>query len=185
MDGLRERLLSEVSQRKRNIVWHPLYVESKEEIIQMYLLTKQKEIHRLRKQTYSCWGEGIVRELEMVMCILLYLKWITIKDLLHNTRNSAQCYVSLDVWGFWRRVDTCTGISESLGCSPETTTTLLTGYSPIQNKKVLKLEKKMDASLKWGKKIDESPEKNQIQNDYLYVELTSFIKLCKIYRVFR
>ena len=27
-------------------------------MIQMNLLTKQKEIHRPRKQTYGCWGEG-------------------------------------------------------------------------------------------------------------------------------
>ena len=28
---------------------------------------------------------------------------------------------------------TCTCMAESLHCSPETTTTLLTGYTPIQN----------------------------------------------------
>ena len=31
-------------------------------MIQMNLLTKQKEIRRLRKQTYGCQGEGMVRE---------------------------------------------------------------------------------------------------------------------------
>ena len=44
----------------------------------------------LRKQTYDCWGEGIVREFGMVMHILMYLKWITNKDLLYNIWNSAQ-----------------------------------------------------------------------------------------------
>jgi len=39
-------------------------------------------------------GAGIVKELEMDMCTLLYLKWITIKDLLYSTWNSAQCYVA-------------------------------------------------------------------------------------------
>ena len=39
-------------------------------------------------------GEGIVREFGKVMCPLLYLKWITNKDLLHGTGNSAQCYVA-------------------------------------------------------------------------------------------
>ena len=34
----------------------------------MKLLTKQKEAHRLKKRTYGCWGEGIVREFRMVMC---------------------------------------------------------------------------------------------------------------------
>ena len=52
---------------------------------QMNLLTKQKEIHRLRKPIYHCWGEGIVRESGKFMYILLYSKWITNKDLLYGT----------------------------------------------------------------------------------------------------
>ena len=41
------------------------------------------------------WGwEGVVRELEINMYTPLYLKWITNKDLLYCTRNSAQCYVA-------------------------------------------------------------------------------------------
>ena len=39
-------------------------------------------------------GEGIVREFGMDMYTLLYLKWITNKDLLYSTGNSAQCYVA-------------------------------------------------------------------------------------------
>ena len=31
-------------------------------------------------------------------------------------------------------MDTCVRMAESLCCSPETVTTLLTGYTPIQNK---------------------------------------------------
>ena len=38
-------------------------------------------------------GEGIVRDIGKVMYTLLYLKWLTNKDLLHTTSNSAQCYV--------------------------------------------------------------------------------------------
>ena len=38
--------------------------------------------------------EGIVRECEMDMYTLLYLKWITDKDLLYSTWNSAQCYAA-------------------------------------------------------------------------------------------
>ena len=37
-------------------------------------------------------GEGIVREFGMDMYTLLYLKWITNKDLLYSTGNSTQCY---------------------------------------------------------------------------------------------
>ena len=38
--------------------------------------------------------EGIVRKFGMVMYTLLYLKWITNKDLVYKTGNSAQCYVA-------------------------------------------------------------------------------------------
>ena len=50
---------------------------------------------------------------------------------------------SLDGMGVWRRMDTCVRVTESLGCSPETITTLLTGYTPIQYKKIL-LNKQME-----------------------------------------
>ena len=51
----------------------------------MNLHTKQKEAHQLREQTYGCGGCGIVRESGMDMYTLLYLKWITDKDLLYGT----------------------------------------------------------------------------------------------------
>ena len=41
----------------------------------------------------------------------------------------------LDGRGVWGRMATCVGRAESLGCPPETITTLLTGYTPTQNKK--------------------------------------------------
>ena len=40
------------------------------------------------------WGgmqKGIVREFEINMYALQYFKWITKKDLLYSTENSAQC----------------------------------------------------------------------------------------------
>ena len=40
------------------------------------------------------WTEGIVKEFGMDMYTLLYLKWITNKDLLYSTGNSSQCYVA-------------------------------------------------------------------------------------------
>ena len=39
-------------------------------------------------------GGEIIRELEMVMYTLVYFKWITSKDLLYSTGNSAQYYVA-------------------------------------------------------------------------------------------
>ena len=40
------------------------------------------------------WEEEIVREFGIHMYTLLYLKWITNKDLLYSTGNSAKCYVA-------------------------------------------------------------------------------------------
>ena len=39
-------------------------------------------------------GEGIVREFGMDRYTLLYLKWISNKNLLYSTGNSARCYVA-------------------------------------------------------------------------------------------
>ena len=58
------------------------------------LTYKTERDHRLRKGTYGCWGDGIVRDLGKVMYTLLYLKWMTNKDLLYSTWNSAQCHVA-------------------------------------------------------------------------------------------
>ena len=59
----------------------------------------------------------------------------TNKHLLYSTWNSAQCYVPVEMGGGFEGKDTRTCMAESLRCSTETTTTLLTGYTPIQNKK--------------------------------------------------
>ena len=48
---------------------------------------------------------------------------------------------SLDGREVWGRMDTCICMVESLCCSPETITTLLIGYTPIQNKKLKKKKK--------------------------------------------
>ena len=39
-------------------------------------------------------GKGIVNKFRMGMYTLLYLKWITTKDLLYNAWNSVQSYVA-------------------------------------------------------------------------------------------
>ena len=80
--------------------------------------------------------DRIVREFGMLMYTLLYLKWIANKDLLHSTGNSAQCYVASWMGGeSGGRMDTYIHMAESLCASPETITTLLISYTPIQNKK--------------------------------------------------
>ena len=67
----------------------------------------------------------------MDMYTPLYFNWTTKKDLLYSTGNPAQCYVAAkmrrEVWG---RMDTCIRLAESLYCSSETVTALVTGYTP-------------------------------------------------------
>ena len=79
------------------------------------------------------------------MNILLYLKWITNRDLRYRT------WTLLNVtWqsglggGGWVRMDTCMCTADSLSCSPETTTILLISYTPIQNKKFKVWKKKKE-----------------------------------------
>ena len=64
----------------------------------------------------------------MNMYALLYLKWITNKDLLYSAWNSAQCYVTPWMGGeFGGRKDICICMAESLCYSPDTITVLI-GY---------------------------------------------------------
>ena len=60
-------------------------------------------------------GERIVREFGMGMYTLLYLKWITNKDLLCSIGNSAQCYLAAWIGGeFEGRMDTFICMAETL-----------------------------------------------------------------------
>ena len=56
-------------------------------------------------------------------------------------RNLLNAVWWLDGRGVGGRMDTCVCMAESLCCSPETVTTLLTGYIPIQNNKLKKKKK--------------------------------------------
>ena len=85
--------------------------------------------------------EGRVTESGMDMCTLLFLKWITNKDLLYSTWNSAQCYVAAGMGAEcggapYIYMDPYICMAASLHCLPEMITTLLIGYTPIQNKKL-------------------------------------------------
>ena len=102
-------------------------------MIQMHLLTKQKQTHRLRQLTHGCQGEEIAKDSGKVMYTLLHLKWITNKTLLYSTWNSAQCYVPARMGEFEGRTDACVCMAESLHCLPETIITLLIGITLIQN----------------------------------------------------
>ena len=81
--------------------------------------------------------EGIVREFEMDLYTLLYLRWITNKDLLYSKWNSAQCYVAgwmggrfggewIHVYVWLSPFDVHLKLSQPC---------LLISYTPIQNKK--------------------------------------------------
>ena len=61
------------------------------------------------------------------------------KDLLYSTGNPAQCDMEACMGGKLRRGGIRVCVAESLCCPPETITTLLTGYTPIQNKKFKKI----------------------------------------------
>ena len=64
----------------------------------------------------------------MDMYTLLYLKQITITDLLHRTGNSAQCHVAECMGGVFGGgwIPVYVWLAEALHCSPESLTTLLT-----------------------------------------------------------
>ena len=79
-------------------------------------------------------GEGTVREFGMDMDTLLYLKWITNKDLLYNMELGSVLCDSLDGREVLGRMDTCICMAESLCCSLETTTTLLGNWLYIKTK---------------------------------------------------
>ena len=60
------------------------------------------------------------------MYTLLYLKWVTNKDLLYSAGNAAQCYLAgLDGSGLWGRVDAGTCTAELFRSSPQNITMLL------------------------------------------------------------
>ena len=91
---------------------------------------------------YSCqgekWGERIVGKFGMDMYKQLYLKWIINKNLHgYSTWNSVQCYVAAWMGGVFggEYIHMCICMAKSLRSSPETITTFLIGYTPIQNKK--------------------------------------------------
>ena len=58
----------------------------------MNLFTNQKQTHRLKEKELMVTREGTAFQLDVY--ILLYLKWVTNKDLLYSTGNSAQYYVT-------------------------------------------------------------------------------------------
>ena len=75
--------------------------------------------------------EGIVREFGTDMYTLLYLKWMTNRDMLCSTGALLMLRGSLDGRGVWGRMDTCVCMAEPLCYLPETMATWLISYNPI------------------------------------------------------
>ena len=61
---------------------------------------------------------------------------------------------SLDGKGVGGRMGMCIYMAESLHCSPETITTLLIGYTSVQNKKFRKRQIPYDVTCMWNLKHD-------------------------------
>ena len=80
------RWVKDVRQRRRNIILHPSYLYSTKI---WYKWTYLQNIKRLRKSTHGDWVAGIVKDFCKVMYTLLFLKWITNKNLKYSMWNSA------------------------------------------------------------------------------------------------
>ena len=55
-------------------------------------LQNRKRLTDLENKLRAARGEGIVKDFGKVIYTLLYLKWMTNKNLLYSKWNSAQCY---------------------------------------------------------------------------------------------
>ena len=126
-----------VRERRRNIAWHRLFVESKKKWSKQ-LFPKQKQIGRRRGWTYGCWwgrkGEGTVREFGMAMYTLLYFKWIANKALLESTGNLLNVTWQPGWEGSLGREWIHVYVWLSSFTVHRKLTTLLISYIPIQNK---------------------------------------------------
>ena len=113
---------------QRNIVWHPLYEESKKKLYKWTYLQNRKRLTDL--------GKGILRDFGMDMYTLLYLIWITSKVLLSSTGNSGQRYVAAWVGGEFggEWIHVCVWLSPFSVYLKLSQHCLLIVYTPIQNK---------------------------------------------------
>ena len=97
------------------ILYHPLYAESEKK---WYKGTCLQNRNRLTENEFMVAraeenGKGIVRKLGLDMHALLYLKWITSKDLLLSAGNSAQRHVAAWMAGEFggERIQACAWLS--------------------------------------------------------------------------
>ena len=101
----------------------------------MNLLTKQKETHS-QTQKMNSWFSGGLDSYgfwEDHVHTAIFKMDNPQKPIAQYMELCSMLYGSLDERQVWGRMDTCICMTESLHCSPETTTTLLIFYTPIQN----------------------------------------------------
>ena len=80
------------------------------------------------------WGEGIGKAFRHVHTAILRVDNQQGSTVQHRELCSMLCG-SLDGKGVWGTMGPCICMAESLCCLPETITSLVIGYTPIQNKK--------------------------------------------------
>ena len=120
--GLEGVIWSEVRQRSRNSVWHPLYVESKKKGYKWTYKT-ERDSQTWRTDLWLPVHTAILKR-ERTYC---------------EAQGTLLNFVGQPGWrGVWERMDTGIWMTESLHYSPETITTLLIGYTPTQNKNLKK-----------------------------------------------
>ena len=120
---------------KDKYIWYCLYVETKK--CDTNELTKQKQIHRIRKRTYG-YQRGKVTERDKLGVWDWHIHTTIIK--IDNQQGPLVYHGELcSIFGNSlnekriqkRRIYTCICITESLSCIPETNITLLIKYTPI------------------------------------------------------
>ena len=130
--------LSEVSQRRTNIIWYSLYVESKKKMYKWTSLQKRERVTDVENNLMVNKEKrgGINWETGIDIYTLLYIKQITNKDLLYNEGNSIFCN---DPYGkrILKRVDIWLRIAESLCCTPHTNNTVNQLYFNEKQKFIL------------------------------------------------
>ena len=132
---LESAILCEVRQR-RNIVWHPLYVESKKKWYKWTYLPNRKRLTDLKNELIVAGGEGIVREFGKTM----YTAIFKMDNLLQRTGNSAQCYAAAWMGGECggERRHVCVWLSPLAAHLKPSQHCLLISCALIQNKKLKK-----------------------------------------------
>ena len=132
-------ILSKVRQRGRNIVWHPLYTESKKKkkwrkrnyLQNRNRFTGLENNLMVVRGRMGGWDSQGVRD-QHVHFDIFKMDNQKGPTVWHRELCSRSCG-SLD----WGRMYTCICMTESLCCPPETITTLLISYTQIQTKKLL------------------------------------------------